>query len=103
MVSVSVHVILMFDFDAVLTCFICMQVVKEDISVEEEEEDWGLESGAGSDLGDASSGCDHPTMDIPPHSCSNSSLPSSLDPALVSNLLLFSRSHIQSVRAKWIC
>lgn len=57
-------------------------VVKEDISVEEEEEDWGLESGAGSDIGDASSGCDHPTMDPPPHSCSNSSLPSSLDPAL---------------------
>lgn len=79
-----------------------MQVVKEDISVEEEEEDWALESGAGSDIGDASSGCDHPTMEPPPHSCSNSSLPSSLDPALVSNLLLLSGSHIQSVQAKYI-
>ncbi|XP_071514425.1 uncharacterized protein [Panulirus ornatus] len=58
-------------------------VVKEDISVEEEEEDWGLESGPGSDMGDASSGGEHPPMDnLPPHSCSNSSLPSSLDPAL---------------------
>ncbi|KAG0724621.1 Longitudinals lacking protein-like [Chionoecetes opilio] len=56
-------------------------VVKEDVSLEEEEEDWGLESGTGSDIGDTSSGCDHPTMD-PPHTCSNSSLPSSLDPAL---------------------
>lgn len=58
-------------------------VVKEDISIEEEEEDWGLESGPGSDMGDASSGGEHPHMDIlPPHSCSNSSLASSLDPAL---------------------
>ncbi|XP_042228530.1 protein bric-a-brac 1-like isoform X2 [Homarus americanus] len=58
-------------------------VVKEDISIEEEEEDWGLESGPGSDMGDASSGGEHPPMDLlPPHSCSNSSLASSLDPAL---------------------
>lgn len=74
---------------------VCVQVVKEDVSVEEEEEDWGMESGAGSDLGDASSGGEHPSMD-PPHSCSNSSLPSSLDPALVSNLFLLSASHIPS-------
>lgn len=66
-----------------------MQVVKEDVSIEEEEEDWGLESGPGSDMGDASSGGEHPHIDIPPpHSCSNSSLPSSLDPALVSSVCL---------------
>lgn len=57
-------------------------VVKEDVSLEEEDEDWGLESGTGSDLGDASSGGEHQCMDLPPHQCSNSSLPSSLDPAL---------------------
>ena len=71
-----------------------MQVVKEDVSLEEEDEDWGLESGAGSEYGDASSGGEHHCMDHHPHTCSNSSLPSSLDPALVSNLLLMLGSHI---------
>ncbi|XP_063886800.1 zinc finger protein 629-like isoform X3 [Scylla paramamosain] len=56
-------------------------IVKEDVSLEEEDEDWGHESGPGSDLGDASSGGEHHCMDHP-HTCSNSSLPSSLDPAL---------------------
>lgn len=58
------------------------QVVKEDISIEEEEEDWGLESGAGSEVGDVG---EHSQSDLlPPHSCTNSSLASSIDPALVS-------------------
>ncbi|MPC40552.1 Longitudinals lacking protein-like [Portunus trituberculatus] len=57
-------------------------IVKEDVSLEEEDEDWGHESGAGSDIGDASSGGEHHCMDHHPHTCSNSSLPSSLDPAL---------------------
>ncbi|XP_069977085.1 protein bric-a-brac 1 isoform X2 [Penaeus vannamei] len=55
-------------------------VVKEDISIEEEEEDWGLESGAGSEVGDVG---EHSQSDLlPPHSCTNSSLASSIDPAL---------------------
>ncbi|XP_066968006.1 protein bric-a-brac 1-like isoform X12 [Macrobrachium rosenbergii] len=58
-------------------------VVKEDVSVEEEEEDWAVESGTGSDLGDASSGGEHPHSDLHTHeSCPEGSLGSSFDPAL---------------------
>ncbi|XP_068232855.1 protein bric-a-brac 1-like isoform X7 [Palaemon carinicauda] len=58
-------------------------VIKEDISVEEEEEDWAVESGTGSDMGDASSGGEHPHSDLHHHeSCPEASRGSSFDPAL---------------------
>ncbi|MCL4148405.1 UNVERIFIED_CONTAM: hypothetical protein GTU68_012161, partial [Idotea baltica] len=82
--------------------------IKEDLSMEEDDEnDWGMGNGAGSDCGDTTSGGESIHHDCIPHNyseASNSSLPT-LDPALVSTVDIYALRFsgcASFVRGRWL-